>query len=193
MSDYTDAIDWAADILRRNPLILDTETTGLQDGEIVQISVIDRAGIVHLNTLVKPVHGIPQDASDVHGITEEMVAAAPGWGRVSYDLIKLLAGRDVVIYNAVYDRKMMHRSAEHAGLPKVDWKQLATFHCAMEMYAQFFGNWNSYRKSYTWVALSRACQNENVDLSKITAPAHSALGDCLRTLALIEAMAQAKK
>lgn len=44
-------------------VILDTETTGLGfDDEIVEISIIDCAGYVLLNTLVKPSKSIPEAA-----------------------------------------------------------------------------------------------------------------------------------
>lgn len=53
--DRQAAIDAAAEYLR-DCVILDTETTGLHDAEIVQIAVIDHAGTVLLDTLVNPPH-----------------------------------------------------------------------------------------------------------------------------------------
>jgi DNA polymerase III epsilon subunit-like protein len=186
-----DVANWARRMLNTpGVVILDTETTGLNDGEIVQISVINVSGDVLLDTFVKPRRGIPKDAFDVHGISDEMVANAPGWKEVSGLLIPLLTDRDVVIYNAVYDRKMMHRSAEHAGMGKIDWKSFATFHCAMEEYAHFWGDWNDWHQSYRWQRLTAACAQQGIDQSQISAPAHSALGDCLRTLELLKAMAE---
>jgi DNA polymerase-3 subunit epsilon len=178
---------WAKHMLHCNALILDTETTGLHDGEIVQIALINSRGAVMLDTLVKPVMPIPPGATAIHGITDAMVADAPGWGEVSELLKSIIAGREVVIYNAGYDRKMMHQSAEKAGTPKIDWKELANFHCAMERYAEFWGDWNSYHQSYRWQKLTDACDQQGIPEPE--APAHSALGDCLRTLALIQVMA----
>ncbi|MCW3664158.1 3'-5' exonuclease, partial [Burkholderia cenocepacia] len=60
-----------------NFILLDTETTGLDESaEIVEIAVIDDAGNVLLNTLVKPKHPIPNSATAIHGITNAMVATA---------------------------------------------------------------------------------------------------------------------
>lgn len=184
-----DAIEWASNMLEKPFVILDTETTGLHDGEIVSISVINHLGETLLDTLVKPVRGIPQEAINVHGITMDMVSGSPGFESVARRLLPIITGRNVVIYNAVYDRKMLHQSAEKCGMEKIDWKTYATFHCAMEWYAQYYGDWNSYHQSYRWQKLTHACEQLGIDQGAITAPAHSALGDCLRTLALIKALA----
>jgi DNA polymerase III epsilon subunit-like protein len=45
---------------RQDVVILDTETTGLYDAEICEISVIDREGNVLLDTLVKPKKNYPR-------------------------------------------------------------------------------------------------------------------------------------
>jgi len=181
-------INWARQVLE-GALILDTETTGLSDGEIVQLSVINNVGTVLLDTLVKPVHPIPADATAVHGITDAMVDGAPVWSVVSDQLVSLLKDRRILIYNAVYDRKMMHQSAEKARLPRVEWNALATFECVMLSYAQFWGEWGEWHQTYRWQRLTHACVQQRIDQSLIIAPAHSALGDCLRTLALVKAMA----
>lgn len=173
-------------IRRGNYLVLDTETTGLERGEIVQVAVIDATGSVLLDTLVQPRGKIPADATRIHGIDSLTVAEAPSWALISPQLQELLAGHDVVIYNAVYDRKMMHQSAEAAGLPKVDWKSFTRFWCAMEAFAEVFGDWNDYRQSYRWKKLSDAAQYYQI---ADVGPAHSALGDCLTTLFVVRRMA----
>jgi len=177
------------DVIRSNNyLILDTETTGLgNDAEICQIAVIDATGEELLNTLVKPVQPIPADAIAIHGITNEMVIDAPGWGKLVAPLMRLLDKQQVIIYNATYDRRLMHQSAEQAGLPKVDWKTIATFHCAMTHFAAIYGDWNYYYQSYRWQTLETAARYYDV----IHQSAHSAIGDCLTTLAVCKAMAAA--
>src|SRR5690348_3280855 len=105
-------------MLRTQPyLVLDTETTGLSDGEICQIAVISSQGEVLLNSLVKPVRRIPYSTSQIHGITDAMVIDAPNWKDISPRLVEILNGQQVVVYNAAYDRRMMDQSAEAARLP----------------------------------------------------------------------------
>lgn len=165
-------------------LVLDTETTGLNDGEICQIAVIRSDGIVVYDTFVRTHDPIPAEATAIHKITDELVLEAPTFPVVAEVLKTLLFGQVVVTYNAVYDRKMLHQSAEIWDMPKIDWKSLATFHCAMEAYAEYYGQWNNYHKSYTWQKLSVAAKSEDL----LVENAHSALGDCVMTLGVIGAM-----
>jgi DNA polymerase-3 subunit epsilon len=168
-----------------NFVVLDTETAGLHNGEVVQIAVVESSGAVLVDTLVKPVYPIPADASAIHGITDADVADAPSWSQVSQMVEAVLRDRDVVVYNAVYDRKMLHQSAEKAGLPKIDWKVISRWHCAMEMFAEVYGEWNDYHQSYRWQRLTTAARHYRLPVFN----AHSALGDCLMTLAVVKAMA----
>lgn len=168
-------------------VILDTETTGLEEGEICQVAVVDDRGKILMYELVRPVRGIPAAATRIHGITNQQVADARLWVDVSNDLQKLLAGKNVVIYNAVYDRKMMHKSAEAAGLPRVEWKELCKFWCAMETFAVVYAEWNEYRGNYRWQKLRDAARwfHATVQVE------HDALGDCMTTLAVVEGIKRA--
>ena len=166
-------------------LILDTETTGLERGEVVQISVIDSTGAALINTLVKPIESIPASTTRIHGITNGMVATAPRFADIVENLRQTISGKHVIVYNAVYDRKMLHQSAEAAGIEKTDWRALSRWWCAMEGFAEVYGDYNSMRRSYRWQKLSTAAQYYHLPV----VDAHSALGDCLTTLAICKRMA----
>lgn len=175
------------DVINSNDfVVLDTETTGLHDGEIVQIAIIDHDGNVLIDTLVKPQNRVPEEAIAVHGLTNERLAKVTvQWSDVSPVVENILRGKNVIVYNAIYDRKMMHQSAEKSGLQKVDWKSFSNWLCAMEAFAEFYGDWNDYYGSYRWKPLDVAAQHCNVPVSA----AHSALGDCLVTLHVCRYMA----
>lgn len=167
-------------------VVLDTETTGIHVGEIVQIGVVDAAGEVLLDTLVKPTGRIPYETTRIHGITDSMVSDAPGWADITGQVESILRGRHVVVYNAIFDRKMMHQSAQCCGLPKTDWKTFSTWWCAMEAFAQeYAGGGYGYRSRYARnQKLTMAARHYGIPVRN----AHSALGDALMTLAVVRAM-----
>ncbi len=157
----------ACEWLNQNPLFLDTETTGLDDNaEVCEIAVIDRGGVAVLDTLIKPTHAIPQDATRIHGITNDDVATAPDFVDVLPKLIDILKCHTIIIYNANYDFRVLTQSAASAGL---SWRSFAPIfcpvsHCAMKLYAEFYGDWDEHRQSYTWQKLSDAAQQCGIEL-----------------------------
>lgn len=66
-----------------------------------------KASIV--NTLVKPTIPIPEDAIAIHGITDEMVKDAPNFCEVYPQIVAALAGKEVLIYNANFDIRILKR------------------------------------------------------------------------------------
>ena len=96
-----------------NAVILDTETTGLDDtAEICEISVIDSVtGDAILNTLIKPKSSIPDEVIAIHGITNEMVVNAPSYVDIYNLLMNIFNEKRVIIYNASYDLRIIQQSA----------------------------------------------------------------------------------
>ena len=136
-NERTGAIAWAREAVRDpSTVFLDTETTGLDArAEIVDIAVVDRDGRVLLDTLVRPLRVIPADASAIHGIRDHHVADAPGWEEVFREVSTMLRDRRVIVYNASYDRRIIHQCCEAQRLapPACAWQ------CAMQRYAEFAG------------------------------------------------------
>lgn len=174
-----DAIAWAWQVVNDpHAVILDTETTGLDSGDvIIEVSVIDVTGNVLLDTLVQPLKPIPPAASNIHGITDDMCAAAPAWTGIIDWLRQLLQGASrVVIYNASYDESMIYQTCSAAGCGR-EWVEGIKFECAMEQYAAYYGEWSEHHGNFRWQRLNGG---------------HRALGDCRATLELIRGMANSK-
>lgn len=193
-ADRAAAVEWARALLARQDwCILDSETTGLSIwSEVVQLAVIDPAGEVLLDTLVKPVRAIDPGASAIHSITAETVADAPGFERVLPRLRHAVRGRTVVVYNADFDTRMLFQSM-HLALPDMnaldDPRHMIArqsdgqptrfgaeaWECAMLQYAAYVGDYSSYHGNYRY--------------QKLPGGDHTALGDARATLRLIQRMA----
>ena len=111
------AVERARAWIAANALILDTETTGLDDdAEVVELAVIDCAGTVLLDTLVRPSGPVPAEAAAIHGITDAMLADAPTWSEIHDRFCDLVEGRQVVIYSREFDARVISQTARRYGL-----------------------------------------------------------------------------
>lgn len=161
-------------------VVLDTETTGLgSDAEIVSIGIVDSDGTVLVDSLIKPQQPIPADATRIHGITDADVAEAPTWPEIRDKVMAAIEGKTLVIYNAGYDTRILTAVDKRHSFEGTDWSVRAA--CAMEWYAEVFGDWNDYRQSFRWQKLTNAMQQQGLPV----VDAHHALGDAQMTLALI--------
>ncbi len=168
----------AQEIWDAQPLFLDTETTGLENtAEIIEICIIDHTGQVLIDTLVRPRRPIPAEATRLHGISAEMVEGARPWLHLWPDVEQVLRGRQVGIYNAEFDLRMMQQSHQANGMP---WRTpgFRVFDI-MKMFSDYTG----YQR---WVRLEQAGQ-----MCKIALPnSHRALADTLLARAVFDAMRQ---
>ena len=152
-------------------MILDTETTGLYEAEIVEIAIINHLGEMLRNTLIKPSIAIPAEVTDIHGISDAMVADAPTFPEV-YPTDAALKDKRVSIYNSAFDIPILNYCCRLHSLPIL--KLAKRSDCLMEWVAHWVGNWSYYHKDYQYVPLNGG---------------HRALADCMAAFELIKLMA----
>ena len=171
--DRVSAVLWAREQLTQDDwTILDTETTGLYDAQIVEIAIIDRTGQTLLDTFIKPTIPIPPETTAIHGITDAMVATAPTFPEVYPRIDAALKDKRVLIYNSAFDIQILNYCCQLHSLPIL--KLAKRSDCLMEWVAQWAGNWSYYHKDYQYVPLNGG---------------HRALGDCMAAFELIKRMA----
>ncbi len=172
----------AAQWLEQDPLVLDTETTGLgpQD-EIVQVAVVDSRGEAVLSTLVRPTRHIPADATRIHGIEDVHVLTAPTGAEVLAQLEPVLRDRVVCVYNAPFDLRLLRQTA---GAWRVGFTPPLA-QCVMRLYAEYAGQWDDRHGDYRWHSLTAAANR--CDLGPFRG--HDALADARMTLRLLKHMA----
>jgi DNA polymerase III epsilon subunit-like protein/nitrogen fixation-related uncharacterized protein len=172
------AARWAKTLFHHpeNVVVLDTETTGLdEDDEIVQIAISELNGKPLINTLVRLSgrKAIPRDATSYHGIKTKDLQGKPSYREMAGELQQILKRKTVVAYNAEYDFRMMVQTAAIAGGYVPDQNR---WHCAMQMYARFYGEICTRFGGYKW--------------QKLPDTAHVAENDVATTIRLLKRMAE---
>ncbi|WP_034335065.1 3'-5' exonuclease [Deinococcus misasensis] len=169
-------------------VVVDTETSGLtiQSG-IIEITIMEGSKTVLFNQRINPLHPIPAEATQIHGITDTDVAGCPTWKDLLPQISEVLAGRKVVFWNEEFDTRMMFQSSHQNGVVWPGIKGMgATSHCAMKEYAKLMTL--PGQKEAKFFKLLKACQLEKLDPSLYGA-AHSSIGDCQRVVDVIHAVA----
>lgn len=167
---------------RENFVVLDTETTGLdRPAHICEIAILDMRGRPLVDTLVCIKGVMPPAAYNAHHISEAMLLNAPCWTEVKPRVLDAISGKDVITYNAIFDRKMLHLTDEAHGLEHTEYKALANWHCAMEWYAEIYGELNTYYGTYRWQKLQDAINQSGLK----PFAAHRAMDDCEAVLRLV--------
>jgi DNA polymerase-3 subunit epsilon len=169
-----ESVLWSRQLLTtRDFILLDTETTGLGlDAQVVSVSLLSGHGLVLFDALVNPHSSIPAAATRAHHIEDKHVMLALDFTDIHYCLSKLLLNRQLVIYNAPFDTRILNNLCKQHGLEPLPYGEI---HDAMMWYSQWVGEWNDYREDYKW--------------QKLPDGDHTSIGDCKATLAIIEKMA----
>lgn len=161
----------------KNYVVIDVETTGLDadHDEIIEVAAIRySAGEVKeaFQTYIKPLNSIPKKATDINGITNEMVENAPHFSQIVAELENFIGTSNLVGHNIEFDIKFLYA----AGYDMFRFKN---------------------RKYYDSLKLARRVikpdEVTNYNLHNLiheysgcfeSANAHSALSDCLDTMRL---------
>ena len=168
----------ASDALTRGARVLDVETTGLDDdAEIIEIALVDAAGVVLFESLVRPVGSVTPEAFAVHGISDAMLTEAPRWPAVYRALQPMLNDQVLVSHNVPFEQRLLTQDCRRHQLPPVVAREWV---CTMELATPLNGG--------RWPNLSRELALAGVDL-ETEEPAHRALADARRCLALLRGLA----
>ncbi len=79
-------------------------------GEIVEIAIADSNGSALLDEFVRPRGAIRPQLSEIHGITNERVHAAPPWPEVWPKVRPVLLGQTVLCYDPAYCLGLLRQS-----------------------------------------------------------------------------------
>lgn len=110
------------------PIYYDTETTGIrpEKDRIIEIAAYDPIENKTFEFLINPEMNIPEDATAIHGITNEMVAMAPTFKEIGAAFIDFCSGPCVLIAhnNDNFDRHFLFHEAKRHELVMPSWPMI---------------------------------------------------------------------
>ena len=156
-------------------IILDTETTGFEphNGDrIIEIGAVEmvkrRLTNNNYHQYIYPERTVPQEAIEVHGITDEFLADKPLFAAIVADFMEYVTGAELIIHNAPFDVGFINH--ELSQLPNNKWGKIED-HCVIT------DSLKMARKSYPGQrnSLDALCKRLYIDNSNRTL--HGALLD----------------
>ena len=155
-----------------NEVFLDTETTGLsiqEDHRIVEIACVETKDLIPtkkiFHKLINPERKVAEDASKIHGYTEEMLKEKKKFKDIANEFLQFIEGKKLIIHNAAFDISFLNHELKKINKKTLNIKDVVD---SLEIArAKYPGVSNS---------LDNLCKRFNIDLSKRTK--HNALLDC---------------
>lgn len=145
---------------------IDTETTGVGAlAEVIELSAVSLHKEPMLELYFMPSGEISPTAIATHGLTEDILKqkGTTTWDKCAVQIQQALNNKTMLAYNATFDCRMIAQTAAMYGLDS----PVSESMCAMRLYQQFLG-----------AAKPKELGGD-----------HTALGDCLRMIDLLQEMA----
>jgi DNA polymerase-3 subunit epsilon len=134
------AVTWARTMLSPGcAVVIDCETTDLP-GALCEVAVVDTRGQILLSTLINPCRPIAADATRVHNITDKMVAGANRFPAALSEVLRVVAGRKVLAYNAPFDYECIKSESQRYDISSEHLDDPDTWGCIMRARSAWVGS-----------------------------------------------------
>lgn len=108
-------------------IALDTETTGLNPKSghrVVEIGCVEMANHIAtgevFHVYINPQRDMPQEAFNVHGLSEEFLKGHTVFSKVADDFLDFIGDAPLVIHNAAFDMGFLNAELEKIGKPSLE-------------------------------------------------------------------------
>jgi DNA polymerase-3 subunit epsilon len=105
-------------------IVLDTETTGLDPANgdrVVEIGCVETMHHIatgeSFHVYINPERDMPQEAFNVHGLSEEFLSDKPVFAEIIGDFMNFIGDAPLVIHNAEFDMKFINAEFKRLGRP----------------------------------------------------------------------------
>ncbi len=105
-------------------IVLDTETTGLDPANgdrVVEIGCVETMHHIatgeSFHVYINPERDMPQEAFNVHGLSEEFLSDKPVFAEIIGDFMAFIGDAPLVIHNAEFDMRFLNAEFKKLGRP----------------------------------------------------------------------------
>ena len=179
-----------------NCIVVDTETTGLNDDDIaIELAAVDaHSGKTIIDSLIHCGWGeIPEGAYNVHGIGIKDLKNAPRAASVIALLTNAAEAskKKVTAFNLHFDNRILMQTAVANELPNERIEHTMAAHCCvMELANRHFvkdhGVWKHGQSQFSRLSLARCCEIAGIQFQ---GKAHRAMADVRATIDLLHFIA----
>lgn len=161
-------------------VFLDTETTGVNDeAEFCELAIANNKGEVLLDRMIKPSVPMTEGASQVSGITDEMLKNKPEYKEIHNDIKNVTDGKVIVGWNLDFDIRIIKQTSEKNG-EVIDLNDNTVIDL-MKVFGDYF-------KTNVWLK-----QDEVGQAFKMNSEKHRALDDVLDMIELCKNVVNEKE
>ncbi len=121
-------------------IVLDTETTGFKANEgdrVVEIGCIELINHIpsgkDFHTYLNPERQMPQEAFNVHGLSDEFLADKPLFSEIADDFLEFIADSPLIIHNAPFDMGFLNFELKNINKKPIQNKIIDTVLLAREI------------------------------------------------------------
>ena len=182
-----------AQYIIENCIVIDTETTGLDEKDVaIELAAVDaKTGIKIIDTLIRCDWGeIPKEAYNVHGIKE--LRTAPSQPAVIGMLVHAAYNQDkkLTAFNVHFDCRMLQQTTDEPSVKKLISNIFGAHLCVMELanrhFAKDHAKWKPETAQFSRLSIAKCCEIAGIEFK---GKAHRAMADVLATIDLLHYIA----
>ena len=163
-------------------LIIDTETTGLQeDDEVVELAILDFYGNELYHSLYEPHKEVFWAAAKKTGLTKRKLLGYPKFVDEWNKVVEIVSGKNLIAHNAEFDCRLIMQTLDRYGLNKFEGKAIFSGCIDSMELAKKYVRSSSY-------SLENLCKKFGI----IDEQKHRATYDCLMLLKFLRALETSK-
>jgi DNA polymerase-3 subunit epsilon len=156
----------ARNLLQQSPLFLHSKTTGaLELSEVVEIAILDSSGKPLVDELVKPKRHIRPNATEEHGVTDDMVETAPRWAEILPRVEEVLVGKKVCVYDHESELQALYNSYNNINQRWVF--DLNNFYSLMDLVSRYKNERDPRTGAFLTYSLEEAARMVGIDIEII--------------------------